>query len=186
MADDTFHERLTPRLRLTRMRQEHAAAFAAYRADPEVARYQSWETFSPEDARRFIGTMEGQHPDCPGQWFQIAIEDRETGKLVGDCAMGVDAHDPRLVEVGFTIAPGCWRRGIGFEAVSALLSYAFNERGKHRITATTDVLNMSSVALLEKLGMRREAHFRQNVWFKGRWGDEYVYALLREDWAMGG
>ena len=30
--------------------------------------------------------------------------------------------------------------------------------------------------------MRREGHFIQNVWFKGAWGDEYLYALLEREW----
>lgn len=183
MADEGFRERLTPRLRLTRMRRDHAHAFGAYRADPEVARYQSWESFTLDDARRFIDGMQDQHPDTAGQWFQFAVEHRGTGELVGDCAMGVDPDDDRLAEIGFTIAAAHWRRGFGAEAVGELLSYAFEERDKHRVSATTDALNAGSVALLERLGLRREAHFREHIWFKGGWGDEYLYALLRQEWS---
>jgi RimJ/RimL family protein N-acetyltransferase len=50
------------------------------------------------------------------------------------------------------------------------------------VIAITDVENAPSVALLERLGLRREGHFRQNVWFKGKWGDEYLYAMLQEEW----
>ncbi|MEM9862257.1 MAG: GNAT family protein [Myxococcota bacterium] len=182
MSDESFRERLTARLRLTRMGPSHAAAFAAYRAEPEVARFQSWGTFTREDADAFVQRQLGQHPDAPGQWFQFAIEEQDSGALLGDCALHTLASDPRLGEIGFTIAPAHQRRGVGFEAVSALLGYAFDERQKHRIEATTDVGNDASRALREKLGVRREAHHRKRVWFKGAWGDEYVYALLREEW----
>lgn len=181
MADDTFIEILTPRLRLTRMRPTHAAAFAAYRGNEDVARYQSWTSFSLRDAETFIAKMEKQHPDTAGEWFQFAVEERESGDLVGDCALGIDGDDERLVEVGFTIAPAFQRSGFGTEAVRALLSYVFKQRRKHRVSATTDVLNAGSIGLLEAVGMRREAHFRQNIWFKGGWGDEYVYAMCEDE-----
>jgi RimJ/RimL family protein N-acetyltransferase len=62
------------------------------------------------------------------------------------------------------------------------INYAFHTFDLHRITANTDCENIASVALLEQLGMRREGHFIQNIWFKGKWGDEYLYAILKEEW----
>lgn len=70
--------------------------------------------------------------------------------------------------------------------MSALVEYAFTKCSKRRISATADTLNAASVGLLDKLGFRREAHFRENTWFNGRWGDEYVYALLKAEWASPG
>ena len=75
-----------------------------------------------------------------------------------------------------------WGRGLGSEAIRLALRHAFETLGLHRVSATTDCDNAASVALLERVGMRREAHFRQHVWFKGRWSSEYVYALLRREW----
>ncbi|TGE14329.1 GNAT family N-acetyltransferase [Hymenobacter elongatus] len=51
----------------------------------------------------------------------------------------------------------------------------------HRRRAVTDCLNYVSVRLLAGVGMRREVHFCQNIWFEGVWGDEYVYAMLGEE-----
>ena len=62
------------------------------------------------------------------------------------------------------------------------LAYLFDEQGLHRITAACDVENLASSPLLERVGMRREAHFIENIWFKDEWRSEYVYALLRNDW----
>ena len=73
-------------------------------------------------------------------------------------------------------------QGFATEAVSCLLNYAFLTFDLHRIIAITDCENEASVALLERLGMRREGHFLKNVWFKGKWGDEYLYAILKEEW----
>ena len=38
------------------------------------------------------------------------------------------------------------------------------------------------MTLLERLGLRREGYFIQNVWFKGKWADEYLYAILQDEW----
>jgi RimJ/RimL family protein N-acetyltransferase len=73
-------------------------------------------------------------------------------------------------------------KGYASEAVRLLLHYAFDTLGKHRMVAITDAKNAPSIALLERLGMRREGHFIQNVWFKGAWGDECLYAMLRDEW----
>ena len=70
------------------------------------------------------------------------------------------------------------------EAVTRLLDYVFGELCKHRVFAVTDTRNVRAVRLLERLGMRREGHFIRNIWFKGSWGDEYLYALLEEEWSQ--
>ena len=172
----------TARLRLRHFTDADLAPFMAYRNDPEVAKYQSWEGISESEACAFIQEQKELQPGGPGQWFQIAIELKETGMLVGDCALRIEEHDERQAEIGYTISRAYQRRGIASEAVSRVLEYAFVALGLHRVIAITDCENVASVALLERLGLRREAHFHQNVWFKGKWGDEYLYAMLQEEW----
>jgi RimJ/RimL family protein N-acetyltransferase len=118
----------------------------------------------------------------PGQWFQIAIELKETGMLVGDCALKIEEHDERQAEIGYTLSRPYQGRGIASEAVACVLEYAFVTLGLHRVVAVTACENAASVALLERLGQRREGHFRQSVWLKGKWRDEYLYAMLQEEW----
>ncbi len=154
----------------------------AYRNDPKVARYQSWEGITEAEARALIQDVKEIQPWTPGEWLQIAIELREIGLLVGDCAFKIDEDDERQAEIGYTLARAYQGRGIASEAISCLLEYAFASLGLHRVIAITDVENAPSVALLARLGLRREGHFRQNVWFKGKWGDEYLYAMLQEEW----
>jgi aminoglycoside 6'-N-acetyltransferase len=81
-----------------------------------------------------------------------------------------------------TLATSARGRGYASEAVAWLLDYLFSERGKHRVTADCDVRNDEVVALLDRLGMRREAHHLQSAWWKGEWVDEYVYAILADEW----
>ncbi|MDQ2717278.1 MAG: GNAT family N-acetyltransferase [Chloroflexota bacterium] len=180
MANFTTIE--TPRLRLRHFTDADLAPFMAYRNDPQVARYQSWEGISEPEARAFVQEQRAIQPGMPGQWFQIAIELKETGALVGDCALKIEEYDARQAEIGYTLARAYQGRGIASEAVSCALDYAFMTLDLHRVIAITDCENTASVALLERLGLRREGHFHQNVWFKGGWGDEYLYAILQEEW----
>jgi RimJ/RimL family protein N-acetyltransferase len=114
-------------------------------------------------------------------WFRFAIEAAE-GTLLGDCMLQVREDDPRQAEIGFTLALGYQGRGYATEAVRALLDYGFRTLGLHRVVAVTDARNDAAARLLQRIGMRREAHFIQNVWYKGAWGDEFSFALLREEW----
>lgn len=172
----------TSRLVLRRFTEADLAAFVAYRSDPEVARYQSWSDYDARRGRALIEEMRTLQPGEPGRWFQFALALKATGELVGDCALKVEAHEPRQAELGFTLARGHQGQGLGREAVHALLGYALSTFGLHRVVAVTDALNAPAARLLERVGFRREGHFLENVWFKGAWGSEYLYALLARDW----
>jgi RimJ/RimL family protein N-acetyltransferase len=156
--------------------------FVGYRSDPEVARYQSWDDYTSADGTALLAAMQEARPGVPGQWYQFALEARSTGSLVGDLALKVDQQDPRLAEVGFTMAPAHQGMGYATEALQALLGFAFQSYGLHRIVAVTDTLNAPAAALLQRVGMRREGHFVENVFFKGAWGSEYLFAVLEREW----
>lgn len=182
-ADGNEAELRTPRLRLRRFTDADLPVFVAYRQDPEVARYQGWDdTFSAKDARALFANTRCIAPGTPGVWFRFAIEEVATGTVLGDCALHVKGDDPRQAEIGFTLARGHQGKGYAAEAVGAVLGYAFGTLGLHRVVAITDARNAAAARLLERVGMRREGHYLQNVWFKGAWGDELSFALLRDEW----
>jgi RimJ/RimL family protein N-acetyltransferase len=178
---NTYFE--TPRLHARAFVPEDVAAFAAYRADPDVARYQSWSDFTVADAEAFVRSLQEDEPGVPGEWFQIALEAKADGILVGDLAFHIDAEEPRQAEIGFTLAPAQQGRGYGTEALTGLLDWTFPTFGLHRVIAITDALNSSAAALLERVGFRREAHFVENIFFKGAWGSEFSFAVLADEWA---
>lgn len=181
--DIAFRERRSGRLVIRRFCAEDAPSLAAYRSDPAIARYQSWDIpFSHEQACSFIETLEGTNPDSPGEWFQFAFVEAATGLHIGDVAAGMDADDPRLAKIGVTLATPAQGHGYAREAVAWLLDYLFLDRQKHRVSADCDARNSKVIALLEHLRMRREAHHLQSAWWKGEWVDEYVFALLAEEW----
>lgn len=170
------------RLVLRRLADADAPAVAAYRNDPEVARYQSWERCSLPEARALINEYKHQPFGAPGEWLQAAVALRTTNEIVGDIAMTLLKHDPRQAKVGFTIARQHQRHGYAREILTVLFDHFFNTLGLHRICADCDPRNHASWGLMESLHMRREAHHVQSLWFKGDWSDEYIYAILREEW----
>jgi RimJ/RimL family protein N-acetyltransferase len=182
MADNAFTELCSPRLILRRLRRDDLAALCAYRSLPEVARYQSWESFGPDEAARLIDGQAGLEPNVPGTWFQLAIVVAATGLLVGDCGLHCRQDEPRQMDLGITLAPAHQGRGYASEAIECLLDFVFGRLGKHRVAAVTDADNHPAAALFRRLGFRQEAHFIEHVWFKGAWGSEFVFALLRREW----
>ena len=182
MSNAVFRNLESARIVLRHFRDADLPSFLTYRNDPEVARYQSWESVNKQEALTFIQEQKTLQPGVAGQWFQFAIELKETQQLVGDCGLKVHQQDTQQAEIGFTLSRDYQGKGLASEAVSCLLDYAFIHLALHRIIAVTDCQNARCVALLESLGLRREGHFLQNVWFKGIWGDEYLYAILRDEW----
>jgi RimJ/RimL family protein N-acetyltransferase len=186
MEDAAFTTLTTERLVVRRFRPEDLDAFVAYRSDPRVARYQSWEAPYPAGrARQFLRQLQGSHPDTPGEWFQFAVALGHTDQLIGDCAAHVRADDPRQAEIGFTFAAEHQGHGYATEAVRRLLHYLLVERGKHRVSATCDDRNTRSAAVLERVGMRREGHLLESTWSKGEWTNDLLYAVLRREWVPG-
>ncbi len=105
-------------------------------------------------------------------------------RFSGAPAGPVGWHVPRhpILGGGFTVAPEYHRQGFGAEAVTGLLEHLFTVLNKHRVFASVDPQNEASMALLNKIGMRQEAHFRQSLFFKGEWVDDVVFGILRSEW----
>jgi RimJ/RimL family protein N-acetyltransferase len=172
----------SPRLLLRPLRSEDAASIAAYRSLPEVARFQSWDSFGLADAVRLIADQSKVIPGTPGTWLQLALVLSESATVVGDCGVHFTQDNPRQVELGVTLAPADQRRGLASEALSSVLAYVFGVLDKHRAFAVTDAENQAAAALFRRVGFRQEAHFVEHVWFKGGWGSEYVFAMLHREW----
>lgn len=171
------------RLRLRAFQESDLVAFAAYRSDPEIARYQSWNTpYSLAQAIAFWQAMQVAPLGTPGIWYQLAVERQAHPGIIGDCAFQILADDHRQAHIGFTFARQFQKQGYATETVHCLLNYLFGERRLHRVSAICDADNLASAKLLERVGMRREAHLIENIWFKGAWGNEYIYALLDREW----
>ena len=179
-----MREILTERLALRLLQPEDVPAFAAYRRHPDIARYQSWDTsYTTADGERLVAAQHGVDFGDPGPWVQVAAVERATGALCGDCAVRVDADQPRTAEVGVTFAPASQGSGLASEALGAVVTRLFDDHDMHRVHAETDDRNVAVHRLLERLGFRCEARLVEADWFKDEWTTLRTYAILRREWS---
>jgi len=170
------------RLKIRQFQDSDLESFLGYRNDPNIAKYQGWEVPYPrEKAVQFVAEMSAKEATVQGEWFQAAIEEMSSGQMVGDAAFFLKKDDPQAY-IGCTIARPYWRKGYGMEAAHRLLDYLFGELDLHRVIAISDVENVASFSVLERMGFRREGHFVENLMFKGNWASEYHYAMLKREW----
>jgi len=125
--------------------------------------------------------LEGVIARPPETGVARAVELRTTGELVGHLTLIV-TPEHRQGEIGFIFHPDHQGHGYATEAARALIAYAFEHYALHRVYGRLEPRNEASARVLEKLGMRREAHLIENEWVKGEWQSEAVYALLAREW----
>lgn len=158
------------------------AFYDIYRRD-EVARHMPWQPRTREmaiemlDRVRTLTSFESE--PCV---IRLAAVLPASGALIGDVGLTRTSAEHRQGEIGFIIHPDHQRRGYATEASSALLRMGFEELGLHRVIARADPRNAGSMGVMERLGMRREGHFRHNELIKGAWSDQVLYAMLEDEW----
>ena len=151
-----------------------------YRSDPDCARYSFWE---PESAGQVIEMIDGQtntEIDLPGITLILAVVFE--GKVIGDCQLTITNPFDQQAELGFILNPKFSGRGLATRAVIYMLGIGFLQLGMHRIVGGSDIRNEPSWRLMERVGMRREAHFLQDNFVKGEWIDSFAYAMLADEW----
>lgn len=178
-----FQEIQTDKLLLRNLVSEDAAPMFAYRSHPEICQYQSWEPKSVQEVESFIDTISKKEFDTTG-WYQIAIVLENDGSLIGDCGIHILEDDRRLAEIGISLAPERQGNGYATEALNAVLNMLFVDLRKHRVFASVDPLNLPSMTLMKRLGLRQEAHFVQSLWFKEKWVDDVVFGMLQTEWQL--
>jgi RimJ/RimL family protein N-acetyltransferase len=174
----------TPRLVIRRLSLDDLAPFVAYRALPEVERWQLWENYDLERGRKLITETLEKEPFTANDWFQFGVEHKASRVLIGDLYVKMDEAGQQA-ELGWTFDTAHQGQGLATEAASALMAHAFGARKLHRLYAITDPRHERSWKLMLRLGMRQEAHMRENLWFKGAWADDVIYAILEREWAAG-
>ena len=150
---------------------------------PQVARYLYWEARDRDQVRAALEQKRRQSAlEREGDRLSLAVVWRRTGALVGEVSLEWLSREHRQGEVGFVFHPAHQGRGFATEAAEAVLRLDFAELGLHRIIGRCDARNLPSARLMERLGMRREAHLIHDEIFKGEWGEQLVYAMLDHEW----
>lgn len=153
----------------------------AYRKDKEANKYQGWVPESLEDVATFIAKVSKEF-NAPESWFQFVIKDKNSQEIIGDLGVHFMGSENQQVELGCTLGKNHQGKGFATEAMSVVIDCLFLSLNKHRITGSIDPKNTASRQLLERLGFRKEAHFKKSLFIDGKWVDDVIYALLKEDW----
>ena len=171
----------TERLVLRPFRHGDEADVLAYRNREDVVRYMPADPLQPAAAGEFIAErLPATQIVADDDRIVLAVEHEY--RVIGDVLIKTGRLADRQAEIGWAFNPEFHGRGLATEAARELLAIAFGELDMHRAWAQLDPRNAASARLCERLGMRREAYFIQDIWFKGEWGDTAVYALLAAEW----
>jgi RimJ/RimL family protein N-acetyltransferase len=158
----------------------------AYYSRPEVTRYLYWGPRDRDQSREALERYSRLTVlDEEGDGLVLAAVPRDMGRVVGQVNLQWFDREHRQGEIGFVFNPVYQGRGLAGEAAVVMLRLGFEDLGLHRITGRCDARNLASVRLMERLGMRLEAHLVENEVVKGEWTDELVYAMLEQEWWSG-
>jgi RimJ/RimL family protein N-acetyltransferase len=174
----------TERLLLRPFNDGDLQALYEMQSDEEVVRYLYHDVRSLDEARTALTRkIAAVGIAGEGDGLGVAVVLPDTGDVVADLSLWCVSEGHQQGEVGFIVHPAHQGKGYATEAARPMLDFAFHTVGLHRMVGRTEARNVASARVLEKLGMRHEAHFIENEWVKNEWQSELVYAILAEEWA---
>jgi len=157
------------------MEKEDVPLIAEWFSSPEVGgEYITLRQMSKTEAEKMF--------ESPHERKQFLIEKKD-GSKVGFIGHFCVLHPAaKHLEIGYSLLPGERGKGCCTEAVKIMVDYLFLSREARRIQAQTDLRNVASQKVLEKVGFKKEGILRKNFFVRGEWRDTYLYSILREEW----
>ena len=173
----------TERLLLRPFNRGDVDAVFSYRSRPDVAEFLFDQPMNHEECAEAVRARTTQVAFTgEGDKILLAVERREDDRLIGEVSLIWRSVADQQAEVGYILHPDGQGQGLATEAATALLGFAFEVAGLHRVYARCDARNVASARVMERLGMRQEAHFREHAHFKGQWDEELFFAILDREW----
>jgi ribosomal-protein-alanine N-acetyltransferase len=174
---------ITDRLILRPFEKGDFNAVHEYASDEEVCRYVPWGPNSYKDTKQFIKRAARARKYSDNDYIgDYAVVLKENGKLIGGCGLFLESQYDKEYMIGYCLRRDQWGKGYAQELAKALCYVAFKILDAHRVIATCDAQNARSYNVMEKIGMKREGVFHKRRFIKDQWRDEYLYAILKEDW----
>ncbi|GAA4009170.1 GNAT family protein [Allokutzneria multivorans] len=173
----------TDRLLLRAYTPDDLDALYDIRSRPDVVRYLLFDVRTREQVRESLADRVNQwYLEKEGDAMVLAVQRKDTGELIGDVVLFWRSETSGRGELGFVFHPDHSGKGFASEAAREVLRLGFEELGLHRIEGRCDLRNTASSRLMERLGMRREAVFKEYEFVKGEWCDELILAMLDREW----
>jgi RimJ/RimL family protein N-acetyltransferase len=158
-------------------------ALLAIQSRADVARFLYGDPRTAAEVRETLDTkVRATAIIAEGDNLSLAAVLRDSDELIGDCTLLWASAEHRQAEIGFAFHPDHHGHGYATEAAAALLALAFDWLRAHRVFGRLEARNTASARVLERLGMRKEAHLVENEHVKGEWQSEIVYAQLEGEW----
>lgn len=172
----------TERLRLRRIATHDARDWLTILSHEDVRRYLvDIEQMNFDEISEIIAWTEGIIANRSGIRWAITLKPDD--KMIGTCGFHVYDRNNQRLEIGYELGADYWRQGIMREAVRAVLDFAFNTLGVHRVEADVTVGNEGSAGLLKNLGFTHEGTWRDRVFAHGRFYSLWQFALLRDEFS---
>lgn len=172
----------TKRLHIKPIHISDSQSIFTYRSDAETNKFQGWVAQNIEQVKTFI-LKNPTTINTPNSWFQLSVVLKSTETVIGDIGIHFLGTENQQCELGCTFNKSYHGNGYAQEALKAVIHYLFVELNKHRITASIDPRNISSLKLFDRLHFRKEAHFKQSLFFNNEWVDDIIYACLKSEWS---
>lgn len=172
----------TPRLILREFAADDWPAILAYQSDPLYLRYYESTDRTAADVQAFVARQIDHQHRRPRYQYQLVVTLKSTGELIGNCGIRKPAANAMEAELGYELSPKHWGNGYATEAAGRVLAFGFEELGVHRVSSWTVADNSGSMHVLDKLGFRLEGRLREKEFYKGRWWDSMLFAILEDEW----
>ena len=152
--------------------------------DPELVRLEYAWDFTPQSQADITKTLLRYMEDTEaGKGYHFAIIQAETGEMIGYCGIIlIDRRNHKCTPFLVIGERGHWGKGYGREVLQALIDFSFGELNLNRMETNIYTYNERSFRLFERLGFQREGLKIQSKFKRNEFVNEYMYALLNENW----
>ena len=184
MIDETYFKHFptleSERLLLRKLELTDAPEIQSIRSDERVMKYMDSERQSTEEhSERFISMKLKMYQENTGIFW--AIIEKSTNTFIGDFSFFKMDHKNSRTEIGYTSKPEFWGKGYMQEAMTSIFNFGFDKLNLHNLEANINPGNDKSRAILIKMGFQKEAYFRENYYYDGKYLDSEIYSLLSSD-----
>ncbi len=169
----------TARLRCSPLLAADWPFFLALQQNAEVMRYVAQDRSVADIRDAFDARLQPWKPGS-AHWLCLVVRDAQDDTPLG--VTGYVHREDDCAEVGFLFAPPAQGKGYGYESLKALCDFAFAGGGIRRLTATVTSGNIASRRVLEKVGFRLEGELRESYFLAGRWHNDWLFGLLKNEY----
>lgn len=150
------------------------------RSEDEVMKYMDVPKMeSLDDADKLIKSIEESYKNETG--ISLGIVEKSSNKFIGYFGFWRIVSEHCRAEIGYALNLNYWNKGYMTETLHTMVRYGFRHINLHSIEANTNPGNLHCIALLEKIGFKKEAYFRENYLFNNKFTDSIIYSLLEKD-----